>query len=61
MHGPGPKELPDVGPSGEPYELVNSRADESIEQNRNERGRELRWIKKEKGIQSHNAGEWPSC
>lgn len=32
MNETGPKELPDVGPSGVPYELANSRADESIEQ-----------------------------
>lgn len=32
MHGPGPKELPDVGPSGVPYELTSSSADSSIEQ-----------------------------
>lgn len=49
MHGPGPEELPDVGPSGAPYEFANSRADVSIEQSRNERGRELRWNKKERG------------
>lgn len=48
MHSPGRKELPDVGPSGAPYELQNNSADESIEQKRNERGRELRWNKKEK-------------
>lgn len=45
MHDPRPKELPDVGPSGAPYEFGNSRADASIEQSGNERGRELRWNK----------------
>lgn len=51
MHGPGAKELPDVGPSGEPYELGNNRAAESIEQSRNERGRELMWnTKKRRGV-----------
>lgn len=35
MNETGPKELPDVDPSGVPYELANSRADESIEQSSN--------------------------
>lgn len=49
MHGPGAKELPDVGPSGEAYELGNNRADESIEQSTNERARELSRNKKREG------------
>lgn len=48
MHGPGAKELPDVGPSGEAYELENNRADESIEQSTNERARELSRNKKKR-------------
>lgn len=47
MHGPGPKELPDVCPSGAPNEFANSRADASIERSMNKRGRGLRW--KEEG------------
>lgn len=58
MHDPGPKELPDVGPSGAPYEFGSSRADASIEQSGNERGRELRWNKDGGGGRDIEAVWW---
>ena len=67
MHGPGPIELPDVGPSGVPYELASSRADECIEQSRNESSQEVRWNKGEttdtEGVCENlqGAGEWSIC
>lgn len=65
MRGPGPKELPDVGPSGTPHECARSGADASIEQSGNERSRELSWNKKgAEGGHRSSLGKpavWPVC